>query len=243
MNQNNVTQQQNIESVDTSLTYCLRNSWQKLWKYFLEMLLILIISFLISLPEVGLYVDSLKDIVSNVISINLILVNVRGFGAYVVFAVAYIVLFSNPVKYGVQYAFLKVSRDEKVEVMDMFLFTKNFWNTVFAYLLTDIIIVVGCLFCLVPGIILACKLAFVSYLVVEKKMDAVSAIKESWRMTKGHSYTVFVIGLLAIFIYIGGFLLCGVGIILSTMWVKLAFASLYHSVSLLETKQTPAAEA
>ena len=240
MNENNKIPQQNPESVDPSLAYCLRNGWQKLWKYFLEMLLILIISFILSLPEVGLYVDSLKDIVSNVISINLILVNVKGFGAYVVFALAYTILFSNPVKYGVQYAFLKVARNEKVEVKDMFFFSKNYWNTVFAYLLTDIIVAVGCIFCIVPGIILACKLAFVSYLVVEKKMDAVEAIKESWRMTKGHSYTVFVIGLLAIFIYIGGFILCGIGIILATMWVKLAFASLYHAVTKLEHKEISA---
>ena len=241
MNDNYTIPQQNIESVDTSLTYCLRNGWQKLWKYFLEMLLILIILFLLSLPEFGLYIDSLKDIVSNFISINLILINVKGFGAYIVFAIAYTILFSDPMEYGVQYAFLKVARNEKVEVKDMFFFTKNFWNTVFAYFLTDVIIVVGCLFCLVPGIILACKLAFVSYLVVDKRMDAVEAIKESWRMTKGHSYTVFVIGLLAIFIYIGGFILCGIGIILSTMWVKLAFASLYHAVDTLESKKTSTA--
>jgi uncharacterized membrane protein len=235
MNENNATLQQNIGSIDMSLTYCLRNGWQKMWKYFLETLLILIISFLLSLPEVGLYVDSLKNIVSNVISINLILVNIRGFGAYVVFAVAYTILFYNPVKYGIQYAFLKAARNEKVDVKDMFFFNKNYWNTVFAYLLTDIIIVVGCIFCFIPGIILACKLAFVSYLVVDKKMDTVEAIKESWRMTKGHSYTIFVIGLLAVFIYIGGLILCGIGIIFSIIWVKLAFASLYNAVSKLET--------
>ena len=40
---------------------------------------------------------------------------------------------------------------------------------------------------IVPGIIFGCKLAFVSYLVVEQKKEAIEAVKKSWRMTKGHT--------------------------------------------------------
>lgn len=232
MNENELQPPQESGILYPSVVSSFRIGWKNLWKYFLELLLILIVSILLSLPELG-FMEGIKDIVSKVVSINLILISFEGYGAYIVFAIAYTILFSDPMEYGVQYAFLKVVRNESIEVKDMFYFTKNYWNSVFANLLTGIIIMIGFLFCIFPGIILACKFAFVSYLVLDKKMDAVSAIKESWRMTSGYSFTIFTIGLLAFFIYIGGLFLCGIGIIFSFIWVKLAFASLYNSVSSL----------
>jgi uncharacterized membrane protein len=102
-----------------------------------------------------------------------------------------------------------------------------------AGLLVSIIVAVGFIFLIVPGIIFACKLAFTPYLVMDRKMPAIDAIKESWRMTGGHSGTVFLIMLLAIPICFAGFLCLGVGIIPATMWIMLTIASLYHSVSQL----------
>jgi hypothetical protein len=64
-------------------------------------------------------------------------------------------------------------------------------------------------------------------------MDVIGAVKKSWRLTDGHAWKVFLIGLLAIPITIAGLLCFGVGIIVSIMWIRLALASLYHSVSLL----------
>jgi hypothetical protein len=240
MNENQIANQLESGISIPSIVSSYRNAWQKVWKYFLELLLILIIAFLLSLPELGLYMDGIKDFVSKVVSINLILISFEGFGAYIIFAIAYSILFSDPLEYGVQYAFLKVSRNEPIQVKDMFYFTKNYWNTVFANLLTSIIIIVGFLFCIIPGILFACKFAFVSYLVVDKKLDAVAALKESWRMTTGYSLTIFTIGLLAFFICIGGLILCGIGIVFSIIWIKLTFASLYHSVSSLEAKEIAA---
>jgi hypothetical protein len=52
-------------------------------------------------------------------------------------------------------------------------------------------------------------------------------------MTGGHAWKVFLIGLLAIPICIAGLICFGVGIIVSIMWVTLAFASLYYAVSKL----------
>jgi uncharacterized membrane protein len=67
--------------------------------------------------------------------------------------------------------------------------------------------------------------------VVDRKMAVMEAIEESWRMTGGHAWKVFFIGLLAIPICIAGLLCFIVGIIISIMLVGLAFASLYHAVS------------
>jgi hypothetical protein len=63
-------------------------------------------------------------------------------------------------------------------------------------------------------------------------MEVIEAIKESWRMTGGHAWTVFFIGLLAIPIGMAGLICFGVGVIISIMWVTITFASLYHAVSM-----------
>lgn len=190
------------------------NGWRQLWKYFLELFLIGIIACLISLPTA----------VSNVGS-NLV-IPILG-----VFAVVYSILIEGPVAFGVSFANLKAARGDKLVITDMFEAFRNYINAVLASLLTGIIIAFGLILLIVPGIIFACKLAFTPYLVVERKMEVIEAIKTSWSMTDGHAWKVFGIALLAIPICIAGLLLFGVGIILSIMWVSLAFASLYHAVS------------
>ena len=96
----------------------------------------------------------------------------------------------------------------------------------------------GILFCVIPGIIFACKLAFVPYLIVDRKLDAITAIKESWRLTTGHAITVFFIGLAARPIYLAGLLCCVVGVIFSSMWIDMTFASLYYAVTRSEESET-----
>jgi uncharacterized membrane protein len=118
----------------------------------------------------------------------------------------------------------------------MFAGFRNYWNAVLASLLVGAIIFIGFILLIIPGIIFACKLAFTPYLVVERNMDVIEAIKASWNMTRGHAWKVFFIGLLAIPIAIVGLCLLLIGIIPAIMWITLAFASLYHAVSLSETK-------
>lgn len=199
------------------------HAWKKLWKYFLELLLIGIISFAINLPA------SLISWFSNFVASTTEAFEIFGVGSLFVFI--YYILITYPVSLGVQYVFLKAARGEKVEVGDMFELFKNYWNVVLAVILVGAIVIIGSFLLVIPGIIFGCKLAFVPYLVVDSKMEVIEAIKESWNMTNGHSWTIFLIGLLGIPISIAGLILLIVGVIPAYMWIYLAFASLYYSVS------------
>ncbi|KPJ60890.1 MAG: hypothetical protein AMJ46_04130 [Latescibacteria bacterium DG_63] len=193
------------------------NGWHRLWKYFLELLLVSIVLFLFSIPS-GLLEWAGER---------------HGAGAAFLwlFSIAYGVLLLAPIEYGAAFAFLRAAQGKRVEVKDMFEVFKNYVNAVLANILVYFIVGVGFILLIIPGIIFACKLAFVPYLVVEQKMYAVEAVKESWRMTSGHAVTVFLIGLLSIPIAMVGLLCFIVGIIPAVMWIRLAFASLYHAVS------------
>lgn len=205
------------------------HGWKTIWKYFLELFLIGLLLFVISLP------------------LNLLSFLIRGhlgFGVFifVVFSVGYGILILGPVQYGMYYAYLKAARGQTVQVMDMFAFKDNYVNVMLASLLTNLIIGIGAVMLIIPGIIFACKLAFVPYLVIEKKMDAMKALQTSWQMTEGHAMNIFVMGLLAIFIAIGGFIAFFVGIIIAAMWIYASFASLYYSVESLQADTVSAKE-
>jgi len=196
---------------------CYGHGWRQLWKYFLELLLISIIAFIIGIPSsMGGWARDIP-----------FLSGMLGFISFI-----YGLLVVNPVDYGVSFAFLKAARRDKLEINDMFEAFKNYWNAVLANLLVGVIVVIGLFLLIVPGVIFYCKLIFTRYLVVDRRMGVIEAVQESWRMTGGYAWKVFIIGLLAIPLYIAGLICFGVGIIVAIMWVKLAFASLYHRVSM-----------
>jgi uncharacterized membrane protein len=160
-----------------------------------------------------------------------------GFEWYMVplifFAILYGIFIGGPVGYGTSWAFLKAVRGERVEIRDMFVaFQRNYWNAVIANIVVAVIIGLGIVMLIVPGIIFACRLAFVPYLVIDRQMDVMEALRVSWDMTRGYGWQIFFMGFLAIFIVIGGLLLVFVGVFISIIWISAAFAAIYHAVEL-----------
>jgi len=206
-----------------------------MWKYILELLLITIVSVLLSLPYAFLDEKKAGPTFLDNISINIVFVEVSGPAAAAVFALAFIVLFDWPLEYGIAYTFLRATRGKSLKVKDMFESFRNYWNAVFGNLLTLMIVGLGMVLFIIPGIIFACKLAFVPYLVVEEKMDVIDAVKKSWALTSGYAFRIFLLGVMAIFIALLGLLAFGVGIILSVIWIRLASASMYYAVTLEKT--------
>jgi uncharacterized membrane protein len=109
-------------------------------------------------------------------------------------------------------------------------FRENYLSIVLANLLTAALIMLGFVALIVPGIIIGCRLAFVGYLVMDKKLDPILAVEESWKMTKGHGWTIFFMAIVSFFIFIAGLCLAFVGLIPAAMWVSSSFAGLYQAV-------------
>ena len=150
-------------------------------------------------------------------------------------AMAYGILFLPIIKYGGDLLILRGIRNEELEFGELVIgFKKNYLNIVLAHLITTAIIVIGFVFFIVPGIIFACRLVFVSYLVMDKNMEPIAAIEKSWAMTRGHGWRILGMALLAVPIFILGLLCFIIGIIVSIMWIHSAFAALYHAIELEE---------
>jgi uncharacterized membrane protein len=157
-----------------------------------------------------------------------------------IFAFAYSLLVVPVLEFGANLMFVQAVRDIKPEFETFFKgFKENYLHIVLASLLTYALIMMAFILLIVPGIIIACRLAFVSYLVMDKKLDPIQAVEESWKMTKGHAWTIFAIGFVSIFIFILGLCMLFVGVIPAIIWIKSTFASLYEAV-LTENNQSSA---
>ena len=215
MAQNNANVTQNFTVLTPTVGSSYRNGWRQMWKHFLMLFLIGIIGLIFTIPSgMGGWEQEASAAVS-----------LLGFLGFI-----YGILIGNPIDYGISFVYLKAARNDSLEIKDMFAAFHNYWNAVLANLLVGAIVIVGFFLLIIPGIYLACKLAFTPYLVVDQRMGVIEAVKESWHMTKGHAWTVFFIGLLAIPISIAGLLCLVVGIIPATMWIAATLASLYHAV-------------
>jgi len=152
-------------------------------------------------------------------------------------ALAYTFLAAPVVNYGGDMIFVQSVRKIKP---DFELLIKGFWENylhiILANLLVTALIVLGCFALIIPGIIIACRLAFVSYIVMDKKLDPIEAVELSWKLTKGHGWRIFAMGLTSIFIFFFGLLLFFIGVFPAMMWISCSFATLYQSVLLEKEK-------
>ncbi len=204
---------------DTSTGDSYSKGWKLIFTTFIELLVVTIIYGVIQIPANGFQFkpDNFEWFLVPIILL----------------AIGYGIFIAGPIGYSVKWVFLKAVRREKIEIKDMFaVFERNYWNAVIAGLVVAIIVIIGFFMLIVPGIIFACRLAFVPYLVIDEKMEAMEALKASWAMTRGHGWTIFFMGLLAFFIIIGGLIVLIFGVLISAMWISAAFAILFHSVYL-----------
>ncbi len=147
-----------------------------------------------------------------------------------IFLTAYFFLLRPVCDYAADRLFLQGVRKIKVNVAEIIIGFKNYMNIVLANLLVFGLVGIAMVALIVPGIIVACRLVFTSYLVMDKGMDPIQAVETSWKLTRGHGWKIFGLGFTSIFIFILGLCLAFVGVLPAIMWIKASFASLYEAV-------------
>ena len=192
--------------------------WDIMWKVFINLLVVSVVYGFISSPTAAFQWQG--D---------------NGFEWFMApllfFAIAFGVFVSAPIGYSVKWVFLKAVRGEQIEIKDMFsVFQRNYWNAVLGNVIVGIIVGLGIVMLIVPGIIFACRLAFVPYLIIDREMEVMEALNKSWQMTKGYGWTIFFMAFLAFWIVILGLLALIFGVIISSIWISTAFAAMYQAV-------------
>lgn len=91
--------------------------------------------------------------------------------------------------------------------------------------------VVGLILLIVPGIFIGIIFSFVLYIVIEKELSPIKAMKESARMTKGNRWALLRLGIAVLGINIIGVLLVLVGLLATLPISALAIIHAYRTLS------------
>jgi uncharacterized membrane protein len=216
--------QDQLQLPEATVSGVFDHSWKILKKNIPELLLLMFLEMLLSMP-IGFGNTVFSIDYSGSLTQNM-------------FSVIYGLLVVMPVNYGASWVFLKAVRGESFRVQEIFFAYQRLGQVILANVLVFLIVGAGLVMLIVPGIIFACKLAFVPYLVMDEKMEAADAVRKSWQMTKGHTGTIFLMGLVSFFIGIGGLICFIIGIFPAVIWISLAFAAIYWVVSTKAKQET-----
>jgi uncharacterized membrane protein len=106
-----------------------------------------------------------------------------------------------------------------------------FWRFLGAQILVGIIIFVGLLLLIVPGIIAALGLLFVTFAVIDRGAGPINALKESWRITTGHKWQLLLLGLVLIGLNLLGLLALVIGLLVTVPVTWLAVTHAYRTLA------------
>jgi len=114
-----------------------------------------------------------------------------------------------------------------------------FWKFAGVSVLSGLMILVGFILLIVPGIILGVMLMFVGYVVIEEKLGPVDAIKRSMALTKGNRWKLFQLALALLLLNILGLLALLVGLFVT---IPVSFMATVHAYRALKGQGAPTEE-
>ncbi len=115
---------------------------------------------------------------------------------------------------------------------------KVFWKYIGASILSGIIMVIGFILLVVPGLVAISALAFATLIVVDTGMGPVAALKESREITRGNRLKILGFTIIFCFLNFVGAMLFGLGLFISLPVTMLAMVDVYRK--LLAVKASPA---
>jgi len=125
-----------------------------------------------------------------------------------------------------------VSGAQKITIEDWFLNYRLFFHFLLSSVLVGIVSAIGFVLFIIPGIIAGIGLEFYGYAIVDRKAGPIEALKQSWELTKGVRWELFVFGLLLIGLNIVGALALGIGLIATIPTSFIAVAFVYNKLRL-----------
>jgi uncharacterized membrane protein len=145
------------------------------------------------------------------------------------FVISFVV--SILLKMGTTNVYLKAHENTSALLFEDLWAPKRIISFTLACLLVGVIIVVGIILLIVPGIIWALRYCFVPYLIMDKGLDVAASLKESARITYGHKWQLFWLAILMALVNILGFICLFVGLLVSIPVTALAFVHAYRTLS------------
>ncbi len=194
------------------------NTWKANWKFFLGLVLI---TFVVS------YIPSfLNSMVKSSFSQNAQMIGTFGLIIGIVFWVI-----NQLINIGVLRISLDLVDGKRPDYKTLYSQTNFLLRFLGGTILYGLIVTLGIVLLIIPGIIFGIKLQFYSYLIIDKGLGPVEALKKSWEMTKGVKMDLFLFGLTLMLVNFLGLLALVVGLFASIPTTMVAAAYVYRKLS------------
>ena len=137
-----------------------------------------------------------------------------------------------PVGVGIALFFLNIYDGSKLEIKTIFNPFKEVWfNSVLAYFMMIVIIVLGSILFIIPGIIASLMFSQVLYILAEdNKIDPFNALLKSKKMMEGNKWKLFKIILRILLLAIVCILTLGIGFIWLAPYQNAVYAKFYNTI-------------
>ncbi len=132
---------------------------------------------------------------------------------------------------------LKFCDGEKGELSDLFSCYPLFFNYLIGSIIYWLIIMVGLILLIIPGIIWAIQFQYYSYLIIDRGLGPIDALKKSSKITKGVKWDLFILSIVLMVINLLGLLCLLVGLFATIPTTMIATAFVYRKL-LAQTELT-----
>ena len=141
-------------------------------------------------------------------------------------------LITPPLGVGLALFFLNVYDGGNLEIKTLFNPFKEVWlNSVLAYFMMIVIVSIGTILFIIPGIIATLMFSQVLYIIAEdKKIDPYNALVKSKQMMEGNKWKLFKILLRILLLAIGCILTLGIGFIWLAPYQNAVYAKFYKLI-------------
>lgn len=130
---------------------------------------------------------------------------------------------------------IKHYRGEAFVFDDLFMSDKRWIYFAFLAIIKGILILIGLICFIVPGVYLAVRWIFAEYLVIDQGMRPLEALRESSRLTEGHRWHLFLYSVVAVLLLLLGLLCLLVGFFVAMTVLLVATFVLYEEVKTHKT--------
>jgi len=137
-----------------------------------------------------------------------------------------------PIGVGLALFFLNIHSGNKLEIRTIFNPFKEVWlNSVLAYFMMIVIIIIGSILFIIPGIIASLMFSQVFYIIAEdNKIDPYNALVKSKKMMDGNKWKLFKIILRILLLAIVCILTLGIGFIWLAPYQNAVYAKFYNVI-------------
>ncbi|UCG85899.1 MAG: hypothetical protein JSW71_18630 [Gemmatimonadota bacterium] len=138
--------------------------------------------------------------------------------------------FTMVVALGVMRMALRFVDGDRGELVDLFAKIPLIVPYLIASIVVGFITTIGFMLLIIPGIYLGLRLQFFGWVIVDKEAGPLDAVAESWEITRGSAWQLFLLWWVLFFVNVLGLIALGIGLLVTVPLSVVAMGYVYRSL-------------